>query len=83
MNNLKLNVLELRPKNPPSNAVCIVDTDLTVEFAPPLDGSHEKIVSQFYKRALVSGDNIDDTVKMGQFKYYRMKLIHDLDDDGS
>ncbi|ETO19764.1 nucleic acid binding protein [Reticulomyxa filosa] len=82
MDNLKMNVLQVKPNTQSNKGIEIVDTDLIVEFAPPLDNSQDNWRNEYYHRSLVVGDEINDFIvfKTEEFRYYKLVLPYSLID---
>ena len=82
MDGLQLKILELKPNKHALDSVRIVDTDLVVEFEAALDGSSGDD-AHFDRPLLLDNDDADDkddtisdAVAMGALRFYKVKLLH-------
>lgn len=82
MDNLKFDILEVKPNRNGLGAIGIVDTDLVVEFEAALDGSSPE--TKHFERPLVVDtdtltDEVVDRVEMGQFRFYKWRVVEGVD----
>eukprot|EP01084_Bolivina_argentea_P137105 241443_1 len=78
MNNIKLNILKVKPNKNNLNSIQIIDTDLVVEFEVALDGNTN--TNQWFNRDLFINNNdkmediVNDKVKKSEFRFYKLLL---------
>eukprot|EP01083_Nonionella_stella_P024171 66813_1 len=83
MNDLKLNVLEVKPNKNNLNSIQIIDCDLVVEFEAALDGTTND-VARFERNLVLNGtdhkeDIITDAVAKGEYRFYTLELTQTIE----